>query len=172
MESVKLNIKKRLVLLVFVLFLPCVNAATKLNVGDIPPNYIGKDVDGEKVNLEDNKGKVVIVSFWASWCAPCLKELPLLDNIQSKLGKDKVKVIAVNFKENNKQYRNIKKKLSYLQLTLTHDKRGSIGKKFGVEGIPHLFIIGKDGKLVYQSIGYGDGTLDKIVDALNEEFAS
>ena len=172
MESVKLNSQKLLLLLSLLLFLSNVNATSKLEVGDIPPNYLGKDNKGLKVNLEDNEGKVVIISFWASWCSPCLKELPVLENIQAQLGEDKVKVIAVNYKESRKQYRHIKKKLSHLKLTLTHDKHGSLGNKFGVEGIPHLFIVGKNGKLVYQSIGYGDSSIKMIVKVLNKELSS
>jgi len=172
MESVKLNSQKLLLLLLLILFLPNSNAMSKLDVGVVPPNYLGKDNDGLIVNLEDNKGKVVIISFWASWCSPCLKELPILENIQNKLGKDKIKVVAINFKESRKQYRHIKKTLSNLELTLTHDKRGYIGSKFGVEAIPHLFIVGKNGKLIYQNIGYGDSSIKKIVKVLNKELSS
>jgi len=172
MENIKLKSFKLLLIISLILLVPSVNAYSKLEIGDIPPNYLGKDSDGEQVNLEDNKGKVVIISFWASWCSPCLKELPILENIQNKLGKDKVKVVAVNYKESRKQYRHIKKKLSDLELTLTHDKHGSLGNKFGVEGIPHLFIVGKNGELVYQSVGYGDSSIKKIVKALNKELSS
>jgi thiol-disulfide isomerase/thioredoxin len=169
MKSVKLNSRKLLLLVLLILFVPISNATSKLKVGDIPPNYLGKDNEGVEINLEDNKGKIVIISFWASWCAPCLKELPILENIQAKLGTDKVKVVAVNYKESRKQYRHIMKVLSSLELTLTHDKRGVLGSKFGVEGIPHLFIVGKNGGLIYQSIGYGDYSIKNIIEVLNTE---
>ncbi len=146
-------------------------AFADLAIGDIPPNYLGIDSDGNKVDLEDHKGKVIIISFWASWCGPCIKELPVLEKIQQKVGTDKIKVIAVNFKESKAQYRAIKEHLSSLQLTLTHDKRGSIGNKYGVEAIPNLFIIGKDGKLVFHNVGYGKSSIDKIIDVLNKQFA-
>jgi len=149
-----------------------VNAENVLELGDVPPNYLGRDSDGNDVTLEDNKGKIVIISFWASWCSPCLKELPVLENIQNKIGTDKIKVVAINFKEGRKQFRHIKKQLSSLNLTLTHDKRGSIGNKFGVEAIPNLFIIGKNGKLVFHNVGYGDSSIDKIVKVLNKQLSS
>ena len=154
------------------LFLPSVNAKQKLDIGDVPPKFLGKDKEGVAVKLEDNKGKIVIISFWASWCSPCLKELPLLEGIQQQIGVDKVKVVAINYKESRKQYRHIKKKLSNLALTLTHDKRGNLGNKFGVGGIPHLFIVGKNGKLIYQNVGYGDTSMDSIVKVLNKELSS
>ncbi len=163
---------KKLFILIFVFLSANANAENTLLIGDIPPNYLGKDSDGNEVNLENHKGKIVVISFWASWCSPCLKELPILEKIQNKVGTDKVKVIAINFKESRKQYKQIKKALSNLKLTLTHDKRGSIGRKFGVESIPNLFIIGKDGKLVFHNVGYGKSSVGKIVNVLNKQLSS
>jgi len=162
----------RIIILIIAIFSLNVNAENVLELGDVPPNYLGRDSDGNDVTLEDNKGKIVIISFWASWCSPCLKELPVLENIQNKIGTDKIKVVAINFKEGRKQFRHIKKQLSSLNLTLTHDKRGSIGNKFGVEAIPNLFIIGKNGKLVFHNVGYGDSSIDKIVKVLNKQLSS
>jgi len=163
---------RRIIILLIAIFSLSINAETVLELGDYPPNYLGKNSNGDEVNLEDHKGKIVVISFWASWCSPCLKELPILENIQNKIGTDKVKVIAINFKESRKKFKKIKKILSSLNLTLTHDKRGTIGKKFGVEAIPNLFIIGKDGQLVFHNVGYGDSSIDKIVKVLNQQLSS
>jgi len=162
----------RIIILIIAVFSVNTNAKTVLELGDIPPSYLGKDSSGIEVMLESYKGKVVVISFWASWCTPCLKELPILENIQNKIGTDKIKVIAINFKEDRKKFRKIKKLLSSLNLTLTHDKRGAIGKEFGVEAIPNLFIIGKDGQLVFHNVGYGESSIDKIVKVLNQQFSS
>ena len=163
---------KQALIIFLVLISGNVKAENRLEIGDVPPSYLGKDGDGNRVYLEDHKGKIVVISFWASWCTPCLKELPILENIQNQVGTDKIKVIAINFKEGREKYRFIKKKLSSLRLTLTHDKRGSIGKKFGVKSIPNLFIIGKNGKLIFHNVGYGDESLDKIIDVLNQQLSS
>jgi len=162
----------RIIILIIAVFSLNINAETVLELGDSPPNYLGKDSDGEDVTLENHKGKIVVISFWASWCSPCLKELPILENIQNKVGTDKIKVIAINFKEDRKKFRKIKKLLSSLNLTLTHDKRGTIGKKYGVKAIPNLFIIGKNGQLVFHNVGYGDSTIDKIVKVINQQLSS
>jgi thiol-disulfide isomerase/thioredoxin len=162
----------RIIILIIAIFSLNINAETVLELGDSPPNYLGKDSDGEDVTLENHKGKIVVISFWASWCSPCLKELPILENIQNKVGTDKIKVIAINFKEDRKKFRKIKKLLSSLNLTLTHDKRGTIGKKYGVEAIPNLFIIGKNGQLVFHNVGYGDSSIDKIVKVINQQLSS
>lgn len=144
----------------------------KLKVGDTVPPNLGKDTNGVEVNVPDFAGKVVVISFWASWCAPCLKELPILENIQNHLGKDKVEVIAVNYKEDSRRFKQIKKKLADLNLTLTRDRRGSISKRYGVEGIPHLFVLDKMGKLAFQQRGYSEETVEKIVEILNQELTS
>lgn len=144
----------------------------KLKVGDVVPPGLGKDSNGEQVNVPDFAGKIVVISFWASWCPPCLKELPILENIQNHLGKDKVEVIAINYKEDSRQFKRIKKKLADLNLTLTHDRRGSISKRYGVEGIPHLFVLDKQGKLAFQQRGYSEETVEKIVEILNQELTS
>jgi len=141
----------------------------QLKLGEIPPSALGVDSDGNKINLDDLKGKLVIITFWASWCPPCLKELPYLETIQTKLGLDKIKVIAINYKESRKKYWHIRKRLSDLTLTLTHDKKGYLAKKYGVNTLPNLFIIGKDGKLAYHAVGYGDHSIKKIIKIINQQ---
>ncbi|PCI34508.1 MAG: thioredoxin family protein [Alphaproteobacteria bacterium] len=162
-----------LFLVVSFLMLPTAQAASKLklDIGDVPPSYLGKDTEGQKFEVTDHKGKVIVISFWASWCAPCRQELPVLDVVQKHIGKDRLRVVAVNFKENKRAFRQMKKQLKYMALTLTHDKRGVIGKKFGVEGIPHLLIIGKDGKVAYQAVGYGEGSVKKLINILDAQLA-
>lgn len=140
-----------------------------INVGETPPSYLGIDKNGDRVELTDLTGKIVIVSFWASWCSPCMKELPILENIQRKLGSDKIRVIAVNYKESRKQFRHIKRKLTHLELTITSDEYGSIGRSYGVKSVPNLFLIAKDGRLLMHKIGYGEKTVDSIVEMLNKE---
>jgi thiol-disulfide isomerase/thioredoxin len=142
----------------------------KLKIGEVPPSYVGTDTNGDKVNLEDYLGKVIVVSFWASWCSPCLQELPILENLQAKVGVDKIKVVAVNYKESRKVYHQIKTRLSDVTMTLTHDKTGLISSKYGVKTLPNLFIIGKDGKLSHHMQGYGDKSIDKIIEAITAEY--
>ena len=143
----------------------------KLKMGDLAPAYLGRDRDGEEVNLENMRGKVTVVSFWATWCPPCLKELPVLENIQGQVGKDKLEVVAVNFKEPRKHFNKIKKKLANLKLTLTHDRKGRISKKYGVTALPHVLIIDKQGKIIYQNLGYGEKGVMELVAKLNELLA-
>lgn len=75
-------------------------------IGDAPPvALLGKDRAGQVVDLGQLRGKVVVVTFWASWCGYCLKELPQLDLLQKHAGDRLLRVVAVNVKDGNDDYR-------------------------------------------------------------------
>jgi thiol-disulfide isomerase/thioredoxin len=106
-----------------------------LNPGDSPPERIGRGEDGKPLLMSAFKGRVVIVTFWASWCPPCRKEMLALEALQRHLSADKLLVIAVNWQEDDDAYRSIKRTLKDFQLTLTHDGHGELGRKFGVQQV-------------------------------------
>lgn len=137
-------------------------------VGDLPFNDVGKTLARQDIKISDYKGKVVIVSFWASWCSPCMKELPILTGIQKTAGADNLQVISINYKEGNKPFKKLSKLLEDSEIIITNDKYGKIGKEFGVEGIPFMMIIGADGRVKNIHIGYGEGMLPKLVAEINQ----
>lgn len=139
----------------------------KLAKGDLPPDIFGKDDTGQPISLGNHRGKVVIVTFWATWCPYCLKELPILENIQNRVGKDKIEVIAVNWMEDRDTYRAVRRALKGLTLTLTSDSLGRIGDAYGVEAIPHMLMIGKDGRIDSVRRGYSEDSLGDIAADLN-----
>ncbi|WP_158985026.1 TlpA family protein disulfide reductase [Lysobacter panacisoli] len=141
--------------------------APKVSSGDMPPDIFGKDESGDPISLENHRGKVVIVTFWATWCPYCLKELPILENIQNLVGKERIEVIAVNWKEDRDTYRVVKHRLKDLTLTLTRDTSGRIGEAYGVQSIPHMLMIGKDGRVDTVRRGYSEEDLEDIAADLN-----
>lgn len=86
----------------------------------------------------------------------------MLDRLQTLLGTEAIQIVAVNYKESRDQYRKIAKAFDESDTLLTHDRNGAIGRKYGVGGIPHLIIVGQEGKIVYQAVGYGEKSLNKI----------
>ena len=146
-------------------------ARAGVGIGDTPPDHLGKSHQGDDVRVTAFHGKVVVVTFWASWCGYCRKELPVLAGLQDAAGKARLEVVAVNYHDDRDAYLAIARKLKDVQLTLTFDASGHIGEAYGVHGLPHLLIIGKDGRVAYQDVGYGEESLQEIVDAVNKELA-
>ena len=140
-------------------------------IGDVPPDSLGRTSNGDEVRVTDQHGKVVVVTFWASWCGYCRRELPVLAGLQEAAGKDRMTVVAINYKDDRKVYRALVRALKDVQLTMTHDTNGAIGEAYGVEGIPRLLMIDREGKVAYVSVGYDADSLDQIVDAANKLLA-
>lgn len=137
--------------------------------GDIAPDFLGRGVDGRVVKVSTYLGKVVVLSFWASWCPPCRKELPVLGNIQ-KVGKGEIQVIAVNI-ESDGVFHSAAKILLPLNLLLANDTGERAFGSYGAKGIPHLVLIGRDGRIVKVWTGYGEGELPELAADLNAALA-
>jgi thiol-disulfide isomerase/thioredoxin len=149
------------------LLLPLLSAAAPAaQVGDIPPPEAGTTLDGDPVLLSAYAGKAIVVSFWATWCPYCIKELPILEGIQATAGKDRIQVIAVNT-EDRAVFRRAARALGNLKLLVSHDTGKKGATAYGVTGIPHMVIIGRDGRILKVYRGYDESQLDGIVADIN-----
>lgn len=142
-----------------------------VKAGDTPPDYLGQDINGNAVNVSAYKGKVVVATFWATWCGYCRKELPVLERMQGVAGTGKLQVVAVNFHEENENFYKVKRAFEHSPMILTYDLDSQISKSYGVHVLPNMFIIDKQGKVAYVHVGYGEETLDQIINELNGLFA-
>lgn len=104
-----------------------------------------------------------MISFWASWCSYCRKELPALNQIQAQAGDSFLKVVAVNVKDETSDYRAMTRQMRDYALTLTRDRDGSIAEGYGVESYPNLWIIDPQGRVASRHNGYGDDSFGEIV---------
>jgi thiol-disulfide isomerase/thioredoxin len=143
------------------------DAKQPLQVGDVPPENLGRASTGDKVNLSDYHGKIVIISFWASWCPPCRKELPVLATLQKNATREKIVVFAVNWQESDDRFRAIIRTLKDVDLTLVSDENGYFGREYGVKAIPHMIIIGRDGRIAAVHVGYGESEIPHLVKEIN-----
>ena len=126
------------------------------------------DLDGRQVDLGAMKGKVVVIDFWASWCGPCRRGLPLLQQYADEVkGNDKVAVFAVNVWEQCKpdevagKVRDTWEKLK-LTLPVLLDRDAKLISAYGFDGIPATVVIGPDGKLVSSHMGLDQDLVGKL----------
>ena len=142
-------------------------------VGTIAPDFkVQNLVTGEDVTLSSQHGKVVILTFWASWCPPCKRELPILESAQRVISKDRLVVFAVSYRDKPEALAAIKKPAASWQINIMKDGAQHVADLYGISKIPHLFMISRDGKIVANHLGYGDSTLEVLVADINRALAA
>jgi peroxiredoxin len=123
--------------------------------GTVPPPFEGKTPAARPYSLADSRGKVVIVNFWASWCAECRPEMPALERLHRDFASRGLVVIGINAREDAATIRRYAKELA-LTFPLIVDTDGKINAFYGVVGLPATFIIGRDGRAVAFAVGTRD----------------
>jgi thiol-disulfide isomerase/thioredoxin len=132
-----------------------------------PPDLLGVDGSGADVLVSAYHGKVVVLSFWASWCGYCLKELPVLEKIQRVLGKDRIEVIAINIDKDRGDYLKMKRQLKNFELTMVRDENHTTAREYGANALPFLVMVDKSGRVAHTWKGYPEKQLDRIVEQIN-----
>jgi thiol-disulfide isomerase/thioredoxin len=136
-------------------------------VGDMPPSLLGNDSKGNPIDLARYQGKVVIVTFWASWCGPCRKELPVLAHFQRVIGRDALEVVAVNFQESKTDFNAvIRRNRGTVDLTYVFDGKGRLADQYQVNAVPNMFIIDREGRVAHVHVGYSESVLPTIIDEI------
>lgn len=141
------------------------DTAPRPKVGEVPPDALGRDRQGEPVTISQHRGKVVIVTFWASWCGPCRKELPMLGKVQQAVGREHMEVIAINFNEPTREFRSVVRENPGVDLTWVHDK-GKVSKLFGVRALPNMFIIDREGRIAHTHLGYSEDVFKQMIEEI------
>lgn len=129
--------------------------ANSPNSGEDAPCFEAKMIDGQKLSLEDFKGKYVIVDFWASWCPPCRVELPKLIELQNENAEGKFEIVSIALEKDASNAKVVANKLGLnwpnqivkdAPFVATND----LARMYGVTDIPASFLIDPDGKLLGQ----------------------
>lgn len=141
-------------------------------LGKPAPEFELNLLDGGKASLAKHKGKdVVLIDFWATWCGPCRKSLPILANVTEQYKDKGVVFYALNQRENPEAIKDFLSKQSF-KLTVALDTEGKVGEAYGVEGIPQTVLIDKDGKVRAVHIGYDPAMRVQLVKQLEELLAA
>ena len=142
-------------------------ATTLINVGDVAPDFTVEMLDGKKITLSEQRGKVVLISFWATWCPPCRLELSHMqaDVIERFAGKDLV-VLPISRGEERAKVEAYINKMGYT-FPIGLDIDQSIYRKYASNYIPRSILVGRDGVVEYVGVGY-DEQIAKELDAAIE----
>ena len=116
-------------------------------------NFI--NINNKTINLNKFKNSLIIINFWATWCAPCIEEMPSLDRLQVNTTFNNLKVIPINVGGDNvEKSKNFYKKLKIENLEIYFDKDVVLAKKFLLRGLPTTVFINKEGEEFARIIGF------------------
>jgi peroxiredoxin len=136
---------------------------TTVKVGDRAPDFSIRADNGKVITPRDFGGKVLIVNFWASWCAPCVYEAPSLNKLARELGPKGLVVLGISQDESEQGYRKFIDKFQISFLTARqHDE--TIKHSYGTIQIPESYVIGPDGKILEKVVSDVDWTSGPMVD--------
>ena len=130
-------------------------------------NVIFKDVNQKNVNLIDFKGKLLILNFWATWCAPCREEMPSLDDLQSNNALNNLRIFPINIGQDDvSKSESFFKELNIQNLDIYFDATVTLAKKFSLRGVPTTIFFNKEGKEFARIIGSIDFNEEEFINWL------
>ncbi|MFQ5849324.1 MAG: TlpA disulfide reductase family protein [Candidatus Binatia bacterium] len=142
-------------------------------LGTFPaPDFVASTPEGETIGIDDLKGKLVLLNFWATWCPPCRLEMPSMEKLHQEFKGQGLEIVAVNFMEGLKPIGSFVKE-NGLSFTVLLDRTGEIAQSYRVRALPMTFLIGRKGNLLAKSIGYKNWhnteTREFVSSLLNDE---
>ena len=146
---------KLLIIFIFLIIAKFSYASEKSDIKNLvlikdPKMYedvVFKDINQKNVDLDDFKGKLIILNFWATWCAPCKEEMPSLDDLQSNSNFSNLKIFPINIgQEDISKSKFFFKELNIQNLDIYIDAPITLAKKFALRGVPTTILFNKQGK--------------------------
>ena len=126
------------------------------------------DQNNEQINLNEFQGKLILLNFWASWCAPCKKEMPSLDRLQSNDILNNIKIFPINVgRDTTEKAERFFKELKIQNLDIYFDSPNTLAKEFSLRGIPTTILINKKGEEFARILGSIDFDEKKFIDWLS-----
>jgi DsbE subfamily thiol:disulfide oxidoreductase len=116
------------------------------------PRLSGEDLTGTVRNLDDLSGDVVLVTVWASWCAPCRDEMPEIQRLYDEHGGDGFTVLGIDFRDTDAAARALVEEVGVTYPSIA-DPRGTTSVEWGIIGVPQSFLVDGDGIIVARQLG-------------------
>jgi cytochrome c biogenesis protein CcmG/thiol:disulfide interchange protein DsbE len=148
----------------------CAAHAYALDKGTAAPAFDLHGLNGQ-VSLAQYQGKLVYVDFWASWCGPCRQSFPWMNEMQAKYGARGLQIVAINLDAKNDDARGFLAAVP-AQFTIAFDPTGAVPKSYGLKGMPSSYLIGKDGKLVFEHMGFNQNDKAALEKAIDEQLGA
>jgi thiol-disulfide isomerase/thioredoxin len=120
--------------------------------GGATPALVLKDPAGKAHDLAAYRGKVVLVNFWATWCAPCRDEMPSMQALRERLAGKGLEVLAVNVMESEEKIAEFRES-ELIDLPVLMDRDGATAKRWKVQMLPRSFVVDRQGAIRYQLVG-------------------
>lgn len=141
-----------------------VKTPVKMKVGDFAPQFARGDLQGRPFDLKAQRGKIVLIDFWASWCPPCILEIPHLDKLQKQYGGRGFQVVGVAMDNSADTTKETMRKIPFGYPVVSGDAK--FGNLYGgVLGLPLQYLVGADGKILAIWNEVEPATLDKAIAA-------
>lgn len=142
---------------------------TLINVGEEMPAFNTTSLSGNSFSSDVLKGKVVLINFWATWCAPCKAEFPLLQkNIYDKIKNTNFAVLCISRGEKEDVVKKFIEQFKY-SFPVYLDPDGKTYNLFASKYIPRNFVVGKDGKVKWASTGFKEAEFKEMIKLIENE---
>lgn len=133
-----------------------------VQVNDMAPDFSITADNGQTITRANFGGKLLVLNFWATWCAPCIEELPSLDEFQRELANQGVVVLGVSVDKDAKAYKRFLERTKVSFLT-TRDPDNKVNAEYGTFKFPETYIINREGKVVSKIISATNWTDDRML---------
>ena len=140
--------------------LACAQELQPWRGGATPPLAI-RDLDGRQQQLQDYRGKVVLVNFWATWCEPCREEMPSINRLRASLAGQPFVVLAVNLAEPESRIRRFSEQVP-MDFTVVLDRDTSVAKAWKARILPASYLVAPDGRIRYSALGEIDWSKENV----------
>lgn len=134
-------------------------------------NFELTDIANQSINLKDKRGKVILLNFWASWCPPCVKEIPSMNRLAESFDTDKFEIVSVNFKESPETIAAFLKSVQ-VDFPVLIDLDGTVSSRYEIFSFPSSFIIDAQGNIRYSvnaAIEWDEPNVKEVIDSIIKE---
>jgi len=131
------------------------------------PDFTLKSNRGSNVKLSEHRGEVIMINFWASWCAPCRKEMPLLEDLYQRYKDGGFTLLGVNVEEDSSAAKDLLKDVR-VSFPILFDNQNKVSQLYNVEAMPSTVILDRNGKVRFVHKGYQPGYEDEYQKQVRE----